>query len=395
MNSSAASQVLALADSNSWQTCVEKTRAERGEDGQFFTPPVIARCLAGWFKPEGFNQPSLYLLDPGAGGGVLTAALVERILALRASGVLPALKEVTLEVWELDEAFLPALRQNLAACAEALRQAEIRTTLQVHHGSYIEGATRALDSGLFETSPAAVVSHAILNPPYRKIANRSRERALLATVGIETTNLYSAFVSLALRQLADGGELAAITPRSFCNGPYFREFRCELMGSANFHRVHVFDSRAEAFGRDQVLQENILFHLSRGKPGKAALTVSTGSLEAPVKTRVPRDQFVSPSDPDQVIHIATDSDASEVRSFFEGLPCHLPDLDIQVSTGPVVDFRLKEFLSDHLGPGSVPLIYPDVKALERLGKASLDDTRQTAIDLAMTEHLGAPSFPAS
>jgi len=525
MISPASAQVLALADSNGWQTCLEKTREDRGEDGQFFTPPVIAWCLAGWFQPVSFNRPSLHLLDPGAGGGVLTAALVERIIASRTSGALPELKEVTLEVWELDEAFLPALRKNLAACSEALRQAKIHTTLQLHSGNYIEGAVRALDSGLFGTSFVPAVTHAILNPPYRKIATRSRERALLATVGIETSNLYSAFVSLALRQLVEGGELAAITPRSFCNGPYFREFRRELMGSANFHRVHVFDSRAEAFGRDQVLQENILFHLSRGKPGKAALTVSNGSLEAPVTSRVPRDRFVSSGDPDQVIHIATESDATDVRGFFETLPCLLPDLDIQVSTGPVVDFRLKEFLADHLSPGSVPLIYPhcvksgqvlaplrhaseygdariskkpvairedgearkwllqsarfvlikrfsskeekrrlvagvldpadfpsgllgienhinffhrkraglsaplarglsrflnstvadryfrqfnghtqvnasdlrsfrypDIKALERLGKASLDDTQQSAIDLAMTEQLGAPSF---
>jgi hypothetical protein len=30
--------------------------------------------------------------------------------------------------------------------------------------------------------------------------------------------------------------------------------------------------------------------------------------------------------------------------------------------------------------------------LERFGKASLDDTQQSAIDLAMSEHFGAPSF---
>lgn len=36
--------------------------------------------------------------------------------------------------------------------------------------------------------------------------------------------------------------------------------------------------------------------------------------------------------------------------------------------------------------------YPNISTLERLGKVSLDDTQQNAIDLAMTEHLGAPSF---
>ncbi len=98
MNASAASHVLALADSSGWQSCVDKTRKERGANGQFFTPPTIARCLAGWFQPEGFNRPSLHLLDPGAGSGVLTAAVVDRLSALQASGALPQLEEITLEV---------------------------------------------------------------------------------------------------------------------------------------------------------------------------------------------------------------------------------------------------------------------------------------------------------
>ena len=98
MISPSGSHVLALADSRGWQTCVEKTWEERGENGQFFTPPAIARCLAGWFQPEGFNRPLLHLLDPGAGGGVLTAAVVDHITSLHANGALPDLEEITLEV---------------------------------------------------------------------------------------------------------------------------------------------------------------------------------------------------------------------------------------------------------------------------------------------------------
>ena len=347
-----------MADSSGWEACVAKGREEREQDGQFFTPPAIARCLAGWFQSDGFNRPSLHLLDPGAGGGVLTAAVVDRIIGLLAAGSLPRLKEVTLEAWEVDAAFIPSLRWNLSACADGLNRAGVLTTVDIHHGSFIEGAVRALDPGLFGIPQAPNVTHAILNPPYRKIATCSRERMLLASIGIETSNLYAAFVWLAIRHLVAGGELAAITPRSFCNGPYFRPFRSALLSEASFHRVHVFNSRTEAFSRDDVLQENILFHLSRGVRVKAPLTVSTGSLEAPVKARLPRDRFVAPSDPDQVIHIATEADASDVRGFFDALPCKLADLGIEVSTGPVVDFRLKDSLADHLGAGGVPLIYP-------------------------------------
>lgn len=353
-----ATELLPMADAIGWQTCVEQERESRSIAGQFFTPAPIARHLSGWFSTKSLNHPVLHLLDAGAGGGALTAAVVERIAALRAAGSLPLLKEIHLEAWEADEAFISTLIDNIKACTRALNALRIQTTFKVHHASYIEGAVHALDTGLFGDCEEPGVTHAILNPPYRKIATRSLERALLASIGIETTNLYAAFVWLALRQLADGGELAAITPRSFCNGPYFRDFRRELMAESVFHRVHVFDSRTEAFGRDEVLQENILFHLSRSTGKRPSITLSTGSLESPVEARIPANRFVRDEDPDKVIHIATETDADEVRDFIESLPCRLEELGIEVSTGPVVDFRLKSSLSHQLRKSDVPLLFP-------------------------------------
>ena len=62
---------------------------------------------------------------------------------------------------------------------------------------------------------------AILNPPYGKINQTSEWRLGLRSLGIETVNLYTAFVAVALGQMEDGGEIVAITPRSFCNGSYY------------------------------------------------------------------------------------------------------------------------------------------------------------------------------
>jgi len=358
MSSTIAPDVLSMADTLGVHACAEKTRDDRRGEGQFFTPTPIARSLAGWFHEAGLNRHSLHLLDPGAGAGVLTAAVVDRILALRAAGTLPELRTVTLEAWELDPAFIPTLHRNLSSFAAALKREGITTTMILKNESYIEGAVRALDDGLFSGAEETSITHAILNPPYRKIATRSPERTLLNSVGMETSNLYAAFVWLAMRQLTEGGELSAITPRSFCNGPYFRDFRRDLIARSTFHRVHLFQSRTEAFSRDAVLQENILFHLSRGKLGTDTIMVSTGSLESPTEMQVSKDRFVSPDDPDQVIHIATDSDGNDIRDYIQGLPCRLEQLGLEVSTGPVVDFRMKDSLSRSLRATDVPLLYP-------------------------------------
>lgn len=358
MASPGSTALLELADSVGWDACVAKGRESRGGQGQFFTPAPIARFLAAWFGDRGLDRPSLHVLDPGAGGGALTAAVVERIVALRRGGCLDNLKRVTLEVWESDTAFVPALERCLSACAAALSAEGVRAEIRLNPASYVEGAVRALDGGLFGEQITPSVTHAILNPPYCKLAASSRERALARSIGIDTNNLYALFVWLALRQLVVGGELSAITPRSFCNGPYFREFRRELHEAAAFDDIHLFDSRKEAFGRDEVLQENLLFHLVKGSGRRGAITISTGSLESPVAVSTPADQLVRLDDPDKVIHIATEQGANEVREFIESLPCRMAGLGIEVSTGPVVDFRLRDWLSPRLGSKDIPLIYP-------------------------------------
>src|SRR5439155_3433594 len=68
-------------------------------------------------------------------------------------------------------------------------------------------------------------THAILNPPYKKINSDSIHRALLRTAGLETVNLYTAFLGLAIELMSEGGEIVAIIPRSFCNGLYYKPFR--------------------------------------------------------------------------------------------------------------------------------------------------------------------------
>ena len=62
-----------------------------------------------------------------------------------------------------------------------------------------------LAGDLFGTHPPAFDA-AIANPPYRKISIDSAQRRALRLVGVETSNLYTGFIALILRQLI-GGQL--------------------------------------------------------------------------------------------------------------------------------------------------------------------------------------------
>ncbi len=180
----------------------------------------------------------------------------------------------------------------------------------------------------------------------------------MRTVGIETVNLYSAFVALAVAQTAPGGQIVAIIPRSFCNGPYYRPFRNFILERACIRHMHLFESRNKAFKDDEVLQENVIIRLERGgQHGTVTITTSTDDRFNDVATHEhPFDRIVFPDDPERFIHVPTSPGKSAIE-LSPAVRYTLSDLGIKVSTGPVVDFRLKEYLRAMPEEGTVPLIY--------------------------------------
>ena len=187
------------------------------------------------------------------------------------------------------------------------------------------------------------------------------ERHALQRIGVEAGNLYTAFLGIVTRLLVEDGELVAITPRSFCNGPYFRQFRQDFVKRMRLDHIHVFEKRDQAFKDDEVLQENVIFHATRGgtrdHPVVIASSATAEDMGATVR-HVPYDQVVRPDDPEGFIHLTTDGIDEAIAARMRGLPARLEELGVQVSTGRVVDFRALDFLRREPGPGSVPLIYP-------------------------------------
>jgi adenine-specific DNA-methyltransferase len=301
---------------------------KKGALGQFMTPFKIAEFMAGMFE----KRDGAVLLDAGAGIGSLTLAAASAVRVVRA------------EAWEVDPVMIGYLRDNLAS---------LGVPFELHEKDFI------LDSvDRIQFDEGTRFTHAILNPPYKKISTDSHHRQACRQVGLETVNLYTAFFALAMLQMKDGGELVIIIPRSFCNGPYYRPFRDLMLGKCSIDAIHVFDSRSQAFKDDEVLQENIILKLTRGaKQGTVRLSFSHDASFSDLHSReVPFDVIVQPQDKERFIRIPRD-DEDEDRDAV--LFAHsLTELGLEVCTGPVVDFRLKQWWSQEPQPGTVPCIYP-------------------------------------
>ncbi|MFW1648221.1 Eco57I restriction-modification methylase domain-containing protein [Acinetobacter baumannii] len=316
------------------------TQRHKAKLGQFLTPSRIARFMASLFPSCSLS--TCKLLDAGAGVGALSCAFIDR---LSKEGFDFNAVEVT--AYEIDANLSKHLKLHL----EAYKGIKSR----IIEGDYIELSTA---DDLFTSQSPSGFTHVILNPPYKKINSNSAHRQALRRIGIETVNLYTAFVALSITQAAPNGQIVAIIPRSFCNGPYYRSFREFLLEHTSIEHIHLFDRRDSAFSEDNVLQENIIIRLVKGgKQQNVTITQSTDDSFSDIREQVlPFNEVVMTDDAEHFIHIP-DGTPDPLASLTK-VRHTLNESGISVSTGPVVDFRVRDYLRKMPDIDSVPLIYP-------------------------------------
>jgi len=344
--------LLAIPDDLRARVFASADPAHQKRLGQFLTSPHVADLMAGMFR---CRVRHIRVLDAGAGMGILSAAFVRRQLMRDAP---PA--QIDVSAYELDEALIPGIQKTFEACRAACEARGVEFSATVRNTDFVGEGAEMLRDDLFSTRPQTF-NAAIVNPPYGKLSTTSAAYRLLRGVNAETTNLYAAFVNLIIGLLKPGGELVAITPRSFCNGPYFKPFRQNLLGQMSFRDIHVFDSRNAAFKHDKVLQENIILHAVKdtNRPRTIRVSQSGGAQGDAVRTRVlPAKEVASPDDPEAFIHVPTSERHLAARKQVCGLNATLATLGLTVSTGRVVDFRAREHLRQEPSRSTAPLIYP-------------------------------------
>jgi len=326
----------------------------RAAFAQYMSPESVAVFMSSFYKFK--DDQHIKLLDPGAGIGSLTAAFVHSAMLSRKHSL-----KIESTCYEIDPFLLKQLDVTLKKCKEICDVQNIDFTYTIKNEDFIESYTKQifLSQSLFEQE-MTTFTHCIMNPPYKKINSNSNHRKYLREIGIETTNLYTGFLSVAIHTLEENGELVAIVPRSFCNGSYFKPFREFLFQMMNIKNIHVFDSRNKAFKDDDVLQENIIFYAVKDKQnGNIGLSSSEDlNLKYMKQRTIKFSSLVKKDDPDKFIHIAVNDSDQHVVNKLSVFKNSLGSVGLDVSTGPVVDFRLKEYLRFDPEENTCPLIYP-------------------------------------
>lgn len=294
---------------------------------QYFTPARVSAVMADMFRARPGETVSV--LDPCCGVGNLSAAVLNR--AEREQ------ERVLLTLIEKDSFLAELARDNFAGVVD----------------------TNVINSDFFDCFPdLSSYDRIILNPPYSKIlAGTDTAKFCTSYLGYKEANVYSAFVACCLKLLSDNGELVAIIPRSFCNGPLFKRFRNTILEGFYLSEMYLFESR-KIFLDSNVLQEVLILKVS--KSSSECVRISHEKTDGEVFSKeICRDKVYFKGDLQKFIHIPLAAGDDELLNKISKFGSTLLTLGLRASTGKVVDFRCGDWLLERRNKKSSFLLYQD------------------------------------
>lgn len=317
--------------------------------GQFFTSKETALFMAGLFRITALKT-EVSILDPGAGSGILSAALIERLQSVR------TLQKIHLTCYETDENIIELLRGNLKWICD---HSFIHIDVEIITDNFILSQILEYNHMIGAAPNPLKFDMVIGNPPYMKISKDAPEAAAMHDVCYGAPNLYFLFAMMSLFDLKDHGELVYIIPRSWTSGAYFKRFRQKFLEIGALKHIHLFVSRDKVFEKESVLQETIIIKVEKTsmKPQTICITTTQTNKDFLTKTEFESPYETVVSGEEAYVYLATNAQEVGVLRQLNQWRNTLPSIGLKMKTGLTVDFRNRESLRDKAEEAAVPLFF--------------------------------------
>lgn len=329
-----------------------KQKTERKAYGQFFTPITTARYMSSMIQDR---SAKVRILDPGAGNGLLTAALTERLLE---GG---KVREIETVLYENDINIQSLLQKNVAVIKNYCESCNVKFKVQIIQDNFI------LSNREYWKNPGTkgLYDIVICNPPYLKIGKKSEESQCMDEIVHGQPNIYFLFMAMAVKLLRKQGQFVFITPRSWTSGLYFKSFRKYFFENMSVHYVHLFHSRNHAFKEDRISNDNILQETMITYAVKAvqqtdeiilASCEDAESFKETERIMVPAKNCLSGLEANYILLPIEQKDLS-ILEFMKQMPNSLSEAGYRFKTGQVVEFRNREYIAYEEAENTVPLLH--------------------------------------
>lgn len=312
------------------------TKENRKNKGQFFTSKSIAQFMA---IRASCAAEHLSIFEPGAGNGLLTASVIKYCVENELCN------SFKVKFVENDTEVLDVLKKTCLVIEEFVKMRHGNISISISTENYITSTV------------SEQYDIVICNPPYKKIRKDSDESIAMNQYVYGQPNLYGLFMCKAINNLKKGGRFVFITPRSWTSGHYFKLVREFIQNELNITDLLLFENRDNIFNNEDILQETLITSGIRGE--KQAQFIYLYSADdnlcmTPFQMEVPA-HMIKEVGPDLYLLLPRNEDDLQVIKRMECIPDTFESLGYCFKTGPVVEFRNRDYISLKPKDGYIPM----------------------------------------
>jgi adenine-specific DNA-methyltransferase len=297
------------------------------------------------------GKDTVDILDPGAGIGILSCAILQRII-----DEFPNIKNVRIVAYELDIIAVKNLYKVFEELQVLCSEKGVLFNYTICNKDFVNEFYDSKDIG--EEHKFDLV---ISNPPYFKLSHADKQEYLFNDMLKDYPNIYAVFISISINLIRKDGEIIFITPRSFTSGKYFSKFRDYLIRKIFLSFIHSFESRSKAFRTENVLQEIIIFRGKLRKKEDSYITLSNScgidDIYSSKQFGCAESNILGVHEIDNCIFIPHSQDDLKLLDDFKKLSLNLFNLNLKASTGPIVFFRNLDLLNKNNVKETIPLFW--------------------------------------
>ena len=347
--------MLNLAVRNTAKLIREKSKSDNVRLGRLFTKKNTARLMADMLRLD-TSKSSYTVLDPGAGTGILSAAVVEQICKMA-----PSCKQIFLTCYENDPEFLPMLEDNLERIRKKCRHDyDVRLFATVYPENYLIDVKKHYTVTFVDTVEDKF-DIIICNPPTELIEKGSAEAE--ATGGVTMLKVSAAFLfaKVAAAHLEEGGQLVITLPTTIASASSLTALRKELAENLSLRKIHLFIGKQKNVKRAIPLKKSVIIAYENSVEHNDIIISTSTDDGSEAKTSLlpalPYDFVVDKND--GTLTLPKSFEETKIVKYIGAFPETLSSLGLKMSTGLVVDSKCKRFLYDEQIKGSIPLIRPN------------------------------------